>query len=161
MGFIDMDPIMGAFSNSSSTHLMTDALLTPSPSQNQGAHSPTHTDDRTTRPLLNRNTHCWKCKLEALVGKLDKLRRRSASCLWFLCCGFEADDDGTTYAPRHAGSGEHVQVIMSWLEEGEWRTSGSGTKDCVRQYTTSALFEREFACRMSEAGIGEAAEGEY
>lgn len=98
MGVIDTESMSGAISNTSATHLMTGALLAPSPSPTPAS---SHPGARALLHRLAKNSRCWRCKLETLGDKLEKLRKKSASCLWFVCCGFDADEDGSTYAPRN------------------------------------------------------------
>ena len=97
IGVIDTEPISGACSTSSTTHLMSGALIAPSP-------SPTHASSlRDNQPLLHlstKNKRCWRCKLESLGQKLARIRNKGAGCLWFVCCGFDSDEDSSSYPPR-------------------------------------------------------------
>lgn len=96
-GIMDTEPISGAASNSSTTHLMTGALLAPSPSPARGSSHP----DEFALPHSTKNSECWRCKLETLGDKLAKLRKKSSGCFWVVCCGFDPDEEGTTYPPRN------------------------------------------------------------
>ena len=49
---------------------------------------------------------CWKCKAEAFFAKVDRLWVRSASCLCFVCCGFDIEDGSTVpHGYASVGSG--------------------------------------------------------
>jgi hypothetical protein len=97
MGIIDTEPISGACSTSSTTHLMSGALTALSPSP---APVSSYPDSHTFPQPLAKNNRCWRCKFASLREKFAKMRRRGASCLWFVCCGFDTDEDSSTYPPR-------------------------------------------------------------
>ena len=98
LGIIDTETISGVVSNSSTTHLMSGALLAASPSPTPES---SHREDRTLLPPPIKNSRCWRCKLEALGDRLGSWRKKSTGCLWFVCCGFDADEEGSTYTPRN------------------------------------------------------------
>jgi hypothetical protein len=126
---VDTELISSAFSNSSTTHLMTGALIAPSPSPTPEPQRSSHPDNSAPLPPLTKNARCWKCKLAVMGEKLDRMRRRSASCLWFVCCGFEADEDER--APRNARTelGRHgagsPEVSSPGRARGRWRRAES------------------------------------
>lgn len=126
---VDTEVISNAFSNSSTTHLMTGALIAPSSSPTPESQRSSHLNNGATPAHLTENTRCWKCTLTTTREKLDKIRKGSASCLWFVCCGFEADED--EIAPRtvrtelgRQGAGS-PEVSSPGRTRGRWRRADS------------------------------------
>jgi hypothetical protein len=103
MGVVETEnlTLSGAVSNSSTTHLMSGALIaaSPSPSPTPGSR-PREDVTPQTEP-----SQCWRCKFESMGERvrerLGDLRKKSGRCLWFVCCGFDTDEEGSTYAPRN------------------------------------------------------------
>jgi len=92
-GILDTTPMTGELSDFSATHLMTGALLAPSPSPTPLSPQP---ENGTLLPHSNENFQCWKCKLEAFRERIDKVWYRGGTGLCFICCGVEVEEDVRT-----------------------------------------------------------------
>lgn len=122
LGIID---ISGTHSNSSTAHLMSGALLAPSPSpthETQASHQ-----DTSILAASSDTNQCWRCRLRVIVDKVEKLWGRGANYLCLICCGFDADEDGSILAPRHArselggnGEGYHEMTGRARTIRGWW-----------------------------------------
>lgn len=134
MGIIDAETINGAPSNSSTTHLMSGARIAPSHSPTPGFH---HDTDRGLASSSGNYKSCWKCRLESLTGKFQELRKRSANCLWLVCCGFDVNnnEDENTYAPRNV----RVELEEHMTARDHWWGSGDSPLGPVRRLTFDGL----------------------
>lgn len=59
-------------------------------SSNQNGNGSHHEDKRGFAP-------CWKCLFEKWVERAGKFWAQTSSCLCFVCCGYECDDESTVY----------------------------------------------------------------
>lgn len=91
----------------STTHLISDSLIDPSPSTSP-AHNLLPGPPRPATPHFQHDPttsgRCWKCKLEGFAEKCMDLTynvvHESRDCFCLLCCGYDGENDsrpGSTY----------------------------------------------------------------
>jgi hypothetical protein len=91
-GIIDIEPNLGTriVSISSTVHLMSGGL-----------HSDTELNPATTvSPLEEKQSSCWKCKVNTVISKVDQWFMDTTDCLCF-GYGFDTDDD---YSVQYGGT---------------------------------------------------------
>jgi hypothetical protein len=87
---------------SSTAHLLT---VEPPVLQTEGQVSPSQSskgqikDFFSTKILRSKAKEiCWKCQVEKASEKIDQWWAKTASCLCFVCCGFDLDEEmGVNY----------------------------------------------------------------
>ncbi|KUJ15162.1 uncharacterized protein LY89DRAFT_735295 [Mollisia scopiformis] len=97
------DPRSRATSYSSTTHLMSGGLRSPSGSIIQA-------QPLSSTPMPSkeqRDPFCWKCATGKAGKKIDQWWKSSASCLCFICCGFDIDEEHVHYAETNEGSSSY------------------------------------------------------
>jgi len=90
---------------SSTAHLLTEETSSP---QIEGQAAPTQTSRcRTKRFFPTKilgakvDDFCWKCQFGKACEKIDQCWAKSASCICFVCCGFDIDEEmGVNYYGR-------------------------------------------------------------
>ena len=101
-GIVDLGPSR-TVSVSSTAHLMTGAFH-PSPEFNMGRSQPhaISTNGPRLEAPKEKEVWCWRCQVGKAADMIDRWWMRSASCLCFVCCGYDIDDDVSIY---HGSSG--------------------------------------------------------
>ena len=90
-------------------------LTFPAIEGERGNAIPNECDKRNQVGKTGERFRCWKCFWGRWVARAGKYWAVTSSCLCFVCCGYECDDESTVYggSPCGSGIGHFVQCTES------------------------------------------------